>query len=139
MAKYETLDLSGICNIGLKEFSVKPAFGLQEYRGVPFAIGDGSQDNSNVFLKLDSNSGPVRIKVDKKAYRVIFAHRLLDSRFMKDASVGSVAAEYKFRMKDGSETSVAIRERFEIATVLPDAIPPVKPTIFIEIFFLIFF
>ena len=65
MAKYETLDLSGICNIGLKEFSVKPAFGLQEYRGVPFAIGDGSQDSSNLFLKLDSNSGPVRIKVDK--------------------------------------------------------------------------
>ena len=86
MAKYETLDLSGICNIGLNEFSVKPAFGFQEYRGIPFVIGDESQDSSNLFLKLDSNSGPIRINVNKKAYRVIFAHRLLDSKFMKDAS-----------------------------------------------------
>jgi hypothetical protein len=125
MAKYETLDISGICNVGLSEFPEKPALGLQEYRGIPFMIGGISQDSSNLFLKLDFNSGPTRIKVDKKACQVIFAHRLLDSKFMKDGSLGCVAAEYKFRMKDGSETSIAIRERFEIASVLPDAIPGV--------------
>ena len=125
MAKYETLDLSGICNVGLEEFPASPALGLQEYRGIPFLIGGGSQNISNLFLKLDSNSGTVRIKVDKKAHQVIFAHKLLDSKFMKDGSIGCSAAEYKFIMKDGSKTSVSIRERFEIASISPDAIPGV--------------
>ena len=125
MTKYETLDLSDICNVGLSEVPLKPAFGLQEYRGIPFIIGGDSQDESNLFLKLDSNSGPVRIKVNKKAYQVIFAHRLLDSKFMKDGSIGCNAAEYKFFMKDGSEKSTFIRERFEISSILKDAIPGV--------------
>ena len=125
MTKYEMLDISGICNVGLAEFSEKPAFGLQEYRGIPFMIGGRSQNSSNLFFKLDSNSGPVRIKVNKKACQVIFAHRILDSKFMQDGSLGCVAAEYKFIMKDGTETSVFIRERFEIAFISPDAIPGV--------------
>ena len=80
MAKYETLDLSDICNVGVDEFPAKPSLGLQEYRGIPFMIGGESQNISNLFLKLDSNSGTVRIKVNKKAYQVIFAHKLLDSK-----------------------------------------------------------
>ena len=55
------------------------------------------------------------IPINASARRVIIAHRLLDSNLMEGGPLGETVADYLFRMAEGEEFRIPIRERFEIA------------------------
>ena len=78
MADYEPLDLSRWCNEGASllgdDEGVK---GPQTFRGLPFLVGGSSGDNC--LIALSGSDESVTIPIGRKADRVIFAHRMLES------------------------------------------------------------
>ena len=114
MADYQPLDLSTLCNAGLKILgeNTEAPIGEQAFRGLPFLVG---ADGSKCFIALDSSSGSVTIPINQSARRVIMAHRLLESDLMEGGALGKPVADYVFHLAGGDEVRVPIRERFEIA------------------------
>ena len=108
---YEPLDLTSLCNAGIDILEGQPNIGTQLYHGLPFEIGS---DSDRCFIQFLADAGPILIPIQTVVYRVIVAHRLLESRVLEGESVGRVIANYIFRYADGGQVVVPIRERFEI-------------------------
>ena len=117
MQDYDPMDISRWCNSGagvLEEES--PTLGRQSLLGLPFLVGqdDGEPDGA-CFIDLKGGDAPVAVAVGRSALRVVFAHRLLESKLAEGGPLGVDVAEYVFHLADGSVERAAIRERFEIA------------------------
>jgi hypothetical protein len=122
MRDYEPLDLSWFCNAGpnLLGADAQPPVGRQTFHGLPFQIGSGEEGKS-CYLAFghDLRTEPLSIPINQTLRWVIIAHRLLESKIFEGDPVGRVIARYTFRLTDGTEIAVPIRERFEIAVVPP--------------------
>jgi hypothetical protein len=118
MADYEPIDLAGHWNASLRMFAGGrlPVVGDQVLHGLPFRIGTPDDEESPCFVVLEPGSRGATVPVRRRADRIVVAHRRLQPRGERDVppSVGDVVAEYVFQAADGSETTVPIRERFEI-------------------------
>jgi hypothetical protein len=112
---YRPIDLSTYCTAGVELLGrgVEPKLGHQMLQGIPFHIAQGSR--AFVAFGPESPQEPINVPIGSAAYAVVVAHRLLDSQLTAGAPVGTTVAEYIFRLTDGSEHAVPIRERFEIA------------------------
>ena len=117
MQDYEALDISRWCNAGAGVLDGEsPALGRQSLLGLPFLIGqDGGGPDGACFIDLEGGGAPVAVEVGRSALRVVFAHRLLESRLAEGGPLGVDVAEYVFHLADGSVERAAVRERFEIA------------------------
>ena len=116
MADYEPLDLSKWCNEGASLLGDEEgAKGPQTFRGLPFLVGGSSGDNC--LIALSGSDENVTIPIGRKADRVIFAHRMLESELPKGGPLGIEVAEYVFRLGGGEEVRAPIREQSEIALV----------------------
>ncbi len=109
---YRPLDLDAYRTVGVEVLPAEEErlLGEQLLQGLPFAIGSAER----AFISPEQ---PLTIDIGQPAFTVIVAHRLLDSRIMDNGPVGKPVAEYTFRLADGAEHRVPIRERFEIAAV----------------------
>ena len=92
---YEPLDLTSLCNAGIDILEGQPNIGTQLYHGFPFEIGS---DSDRCFIQFLADAGPILIPIQTVVYRVIVAHRLLESRVLEGESVGRVIANYIFVM-----------------------------------------
>jgi hypothetical protein len=112
---YQPLDLSAYCNAGVELLAgdQESLVGVQQLHGLPFHIGEGSR--AFIAFGADLSQKPLTIPIQAAACSVIVAHRLLDSQLMSGGPIGETVADYVFRLSDGSEHRVPIRERFEIA------------------------
>jgi hypothetical protein len=112
---YVPIDLSAHCNAGVELLGAdqQSRVGLQVLHGLPFLIGQGSR--AYVAFGTGLSQAPLTISIAAAAHSVIVAHRLLGSQLMSGGSMGETVAEYVFRLSDGSQHRVPIRERFEIA------------------------
>lgn len=119
MPDYEPLDLAAVCNTtdeAMGEAAIVP--GERALLGLPFRFGAGTGDGpSLVGFGPGLRDGELQIPVGRTAHRVVFAHRLLESRILEGEHPGQPCAEYVFRLADGDEHVVAIRDRFEIGVV----------------------
>ena len=117
MRDYQPLDLSALCNAGPEVLGggESPLLGSQNFHGLPFLVGGGGNNQGRCFIALDGGSESVTIPINQTARRVIFAHRMLESDLTDGGVLGVLVAEYVFRLSDGGEVRVPIRERFEIA------------------------
>ena len=115
MTDYQPLDLSASYNAGLEVLgeNARAPIGSQTFRGLPFSIGS----DEKCFIAFDGTAASVTLSINQSAYRVILAHRLLESELMQGGVLGKPVAEYIFRLSGGDEVRVPIRERFEIATL----------------------
>ena len=111
---YQPLDLSSFYNASIGILGTHPNIGSQLYHGLPFEIGS---DPERCFIEFVADADPVSIPIQASAYRVIVAHRLLESRVLEGESVGRVIANYVFRYANGDQIVVPIRERFEINVI----------------------
>jgi hypothetical protein len=120
-AEYIPIDLSAHCDAGLDALgtTAPPPLGEQLLRGIPFAF---ARDPARCFVTV----GPpgrdrVRIPIESRAERLVFAHRLFDPRPVDggaaDGPLGSVVARYVVRYADGHELEIPIREHFETANI----------------------
>ena len=94
-----------------------PTLGRQSLLGLPFLVGqdDGEPDGA-CFIDLKGGDAPGRCRGQAAPpLRVVFAHRLLESKLAEGGPLGVDVAEYVFHLADGSVERAAIRERFEIA------------------------
>ena len=124
MADYQPIDISSWCNAGASEIGdgQEAALGRLSLRGLPFLVGPepiGGSASASCFIALDGTSGGVSIPINRAARRAIMAHRLLESEIASGGPLGLQVAEYVFRLSNGNEYRVPIRERFEIGS-LPD-------------------
>ena len=120
MADYEALDLSRWCNAEATELDTNEGviLGRQTLRGLPFLVGsEKGAPHGKCFIALAGSDESVTIPIGKPAYRVIVAHRLLETNFHEGGHVGRQVAEYVFRLSGGSEERVPIREKFEIGAL----------------------
>ncbi len=117
MADYLPLDISGRCNAGpaLLGADAGDVIGQHSFRGLPFQVGANGADQC--FISLSGSHSAVTIPVNKSAKRIVFAHRLMDSKLADGGPLGEQVAEYVFHLSGGDEVRVPIRERFEIAPV----------------------
>ena len=120
MADYEPIDLTSHLNGGLDVLGADATadIGPRHFRGLPFAIGD---DTSSCFISLDGDSDPVAVPVGRPAFRIIFAHRLLNSDIDGGGPVGVHVADYVFTLANGQRHVAPVRERFEIGVVPCDS------------------
>src|SRR5262249_23493476 len=118
MDAYSPLDLAEFYNAGiaLLDDKAEAPIGPQEFRGLPFLIGD---DPARCFVACGEGlrDTPLTLPLGGVAWSVIVAHRLLDSRIEQGTPVGEHIADYVFTYADGSTERVPIRDRFEIAEV----------------------
>src|SRR5216683_2760491 len=115
---YHAIDLSAYCNAGVEVLGGDPAavpVGDQLFHGLPFHIGEA--DRAVVLFGGDGVSSSVNIPINQTAYKVIVAHRLLNTQLMLGGPVGVAVATYTFHLSDGATYEVPIRERFEIGDV----------------------
>ena len=114
MADYQPLDLSTLCNAGLDVLGANTdaPIGEQAFRGLPFLV---NADSSKCFIALNDASRSVTIPVNQSVRCIIIAHRLLESDLMEGGALGKPVADYVFRLAEGAEIRIPIRERFEIA------------------------
>ena len=121
MADYEPVDLSALCNVGVEVLGegAEAVVGEQSLRGLPFQIGGAGKQ----FIALSESDAAVTIPIGRSARRVIVAHSLLETEIPVGGPVGIPVADYVFRLANGHEVTVPVRERFEIA-----AVPPPPPT-----------
>ena len=112
---YRPIDLSTYCTAGVELLGggFEPKLGERILQGIPFHIAQGSR--AFIAFGPELRQEPVTVPIASAAYAVVVAHRLLDSQLMAGGPVGTAVAEYIFRLKDGSQHGVPIRERFEIA------------------------
>lgn len=121
MKDYQPVDLSAWCNAGAEVMGEgkQPPIGRQSFHGLPFLIGvAGARRPRKTFIAMKGAKSGVAVPVGRKARRVIFAHLLLESGLPDDGKLGKVVAEYVFRLSDGSEERVPVRERYEISSSL---------------------
>ena len=114
---YEPIDISAAYNAASDILgSSQPApNGRMTLRGLPFLVGtDEASPADKVFIALDGASGGVKIPIGKTARNVIIAHSLLQTDLLEGGIPGKPVAEYVFRLSNGREKRVPIRERFEI-------------------------
>ena len=119
MSDYEPINITNWCTAGEEVLrDENPTLGLQTMRGLPFQVGsvDGSP-NQRCYVSLHKGHGPVTIPIDKTAYQVVFAHRLLETQQPVGGHPGEQVAEYVFKLADGDVVRVPIRERYEINAV----------------------
>ncbi|MDP6353570.1 MAG: CehA/McbA family metallohydrolase, partial [Planctomycetota bacterium] len=62
-------------------------------------------------------NGSVIIPIKKKAKKILFAHRLLDSDLFNNGPIGVPCARYVFNFANGKKISIPVRERFEISLI----------------------
>ena len=113
---YLPLDLSAYYNAGAEVLGGPPdarLVGDQVFHGLPFRIGEA--DRAVTLFGPDGRSAPLTIAINREAHAVILAHRVLGSRLLAGGPLGEPVATYTFRLSDGAEHQVPIRERFEIA------------------------
>ena len=118
MPGYRALNIGKLCNAGPEFHGVekKPLAGRQSLHGLPFLIGSQRKP----FIGFNGAKGlrkSVTIPIGAAARYVIVAHALLESKILEGEPVGTVIAEYVFRLADGRELRVPIRERFEIGSL----------------------
>ena len=121
--EYEPLDLSAVCNAGLKilEGLRQPPVGETAFHGIPFLIGDRSDADAPCFVLLEPGHGGVTVPVGRVGDRLILAHRWLRSDGRDpDPPPGTLLAEYTVHLDDGTTETIPIRERIEIAGVSED-------------------
>ncbi|HIB85606.1 TPA: hypothetical protein EYN09_09125 [Candidatus Poribacteria bacterium] len=111
---YQPLDLTSFYNASTKILGTYPNIGSQLYHGLPFEIGS---DPERCFIEFGTDADTVSIPIQTTAYRIIVAHRLLESRVLEGDPVGRVIANYIFRYANDKQTVVPIRERFEINVI----------------------
>jgi len=120
---YEPLDLSGVCNAGLKilEGMRQPPIGETVFHGIPFLIGDRTDADAPCFVLLEPGDGGLTVPVGRAGDRLIIAHRWLrtDGRD-PDPPPGTPVAEYAVHLGDGTTHTLPIRERIEIGAVSED-------------------
>jgi hypothetical protein len=124
MADYEPVDISGVTNAPLSMLGPdsEAVAGPQLFRGLPFVVG-GDGDDALVYL---GTGGGVSIPLGSAARRVIFAHRLMETKVPQGGPLGVEVADYVFHYVGGAEERITIRERFEIAAIPgPNDIPGV--------------
>ncbi len=133
MSDYDPVDISQWANFGPELFdrgdkfadeSWHPAshgypLGEQVFRGLPFRIGNGSEDNCLVYFGTDGYRQPVELAIHSSPKWLIIAHRLLETNLYSGEAVGKLIATYSFRYADGREVECPIRERLEISVAPP--------------------
>ncbi len=116
MTDYEPIDLSPWCNAPADLLpdgdGSSIELGEQLLRGLPFLIGQEGAGGREL-LALTANA-EVTIPIGKTTRRIIFAHRLLESKVAEGGPLGATVAEYVFTLADGKQVRADIRERFEI-------------------------
>src|SRR3979411_1310747 len=112
---YRPLDLSALCNAGVEILGSdqQPPIGDPLFHGLPFGIGNGP----NAFIAFDANRDSLKVPIASTAHSVIVAHRLLSSQLMAGQPPGEEVASYVFKLADGTQHTVPIRERFEIGDI----------------------
>lgn len=117
MKDYQPISLKDFCNVDSEDINVDITsdLGTVLFHGLPFNISDGSKS----FLGFGDgvNTESIKIPVNSSAQRVIFVHRLLESRIPEGEVIGKLIANYVFHYTDGETVNVPIRERFEIGSV----------------------
>ena len=117
MQDYQPISLSDFCNVNAEVIGANatPTLGQQTFHGLPFNISEGE----NCFLGFGEgvNTESVQVPINANPKRVIFVHRLLESRIQEGEPIGRLIANYVFHYADGETVSVPIRERFEIGSV----------------------
>jgi hypothetical protein len=115
MADYEPIDISAVTNAPLSVLGQDSGAvaGAQTFRGLPFLVGG---DSGDAVVSLGSGAG-VSIPLGSAARRVIFAHRLMETKVPDGGPLGVEVADYVFHYSGGAEERVTIRERFEIAAI----------------------
>ena len=123
MQDYEPLDLSELCNAvpDVMPSDEPPMIGPQTFRGLPFQVG--KEEGSNCFLKLAEGQAPAVVPTNSPAKRVIFAHRLLETKIPEGGQIGNHVADYVFHLSTGKDVTVPIRERFQISAFGPPHVP----------------
>lgn len=124
MVDYEPVDISGVTNTPLSMLGQDSGAvaGPQSFRGLPFVVGGDGEDT---LISLGTGGG-ISIPLGSTARRVIFAHRLMETKVPQGGPLGVDVADYVLHYVGGSEERVTIRERFEIAAIPgPNDIPGV--------------
>lgn len=118
MAGYVAVNLDAHYNVGVAFHAgvQHPLLGKQSLHGLPFRIGS-TPDRCFIGFGAPDLPHACSIPIGNTAYHVIFVHVLVGSS--GEEPVGQVIAHYVFRYEDGEEVRVPIRERFEIASLLP--------------------
>jgi hypothetical protein len=114
---YQAIRLETLRNAGVELLGegAEPGLGEVTLRGFPFAIGD---EPKRCYLALGDGLGSTAsIPVAAPARTLVFAHRLLDSSIMDGGPVGTPIADYRFIYEAGSDHTVTVRDRFEIAAL----------------------
>lgn len=122
MNDYQPVDLTPWCNVGSEWVQEGLAFpsGTQNLRGLPFKISANEADQAIIVgFGPNGHTKPIEIGLNCKASWILVAHRLLESRILEGEPVGRRIATYHFRLQNGEEFAVPIRERFEISIVPP--------------------
>ena len=118
MEDYEPLDLSGHCNAGVSLLDETIPLGSQTLHGLPFQIGAAQPKTDHCLLSFGPDAaGGMEIEVGSQASRIVFAHRLLESKIGEGGPIGEQVGEYAFHIDGGEEFRVPVRERFEICAV----------------------
>ena len=115
MSDYQPLDLAAVYNAGLDVLD-RPAnalTGAQTFHGLPFRIGPA---DGKCFL-LVSGTQQAELPIAAPARYVLVAHRLLESQINQGGPVGVTVADYVFRLANGHDHHVPIRDRFEIGAL----------------------
>ena len=112
MKDYQSISLSALCNVGTEIIgeTATPGVGAQTFHGLPFDIAEGE----TCFLGFGEgvNTDPIQVPVNASPKRVIFVHRLLESRIPEGEPIGRLIANYVFHYTDCETDSVTILELF---------------------------
>ena len=96
MQDYQPISLSNLCNVDAEIIgaSATPTVGQQTFHGLPFNISEGEK----CFLGFGegANADPIQVPVNANPKRVIFVHRLLESRIPEGEPIGRLIANYVF-------------------------------------------
>ena len=96
MQDYQPISLSALCNVGTEIIgeNATPGIGTQTLHGLPFEIADVEK----CFLGFGEgvNTDPIQVSISASPKRVIFVHRLLESRIPEGEPIGRLIANYVF-------------------------------------------
>ena len=96
MQDYQPISLSNLCNVGTEILgeNATPTLGAQTFHGLPFDIAEGT----TCFLGFGENvsTDSIQIPIDASPKRIIFVHRLLESRIPEGEPIGRLIAQLCF-------------------------------------------